>query len=218
MNKLTLVILALTSLLWFTACSNSDDNTPAPNNNTYNLQVINKTTGISTLLQGGYSNGVKGSLSLIKLNDGTDIINGIPVLKIKSDTSITLDNGYTSQDSSISLVDDNGFTLAFDDTLAYCTLTTDRQIIPTAATIGTTSSGTAIYSCDDSTNRTMTWSLSDAGNGNANYILKTVITGTVQSEGTTTITITPQNKIIYYKIYVNVIAQGITGTFEGSVN
>lgn len=220
MKKSTLGTLVFLLFIGFSGCrSSSDDSTPpTPNNNTYNLQVINKTTGISTLLQGGYSNGVKGSLSLITLNDGTDIINGIPVLKVKSDSSITLDNGYTSQDSSISLIDDNGFTLAFDDTLAYCTLTTDRQIVPTAATIGTISSATAIYSCDDSTNRTITWSLADAGNGNAYYVFKTVITGTVQSEGTTTITITPQNKIIYYKGYVNVIAQGITGTFEGSVN
>lgn len=45
-----------------------------------------------------------------------------------------------------------------------------------------------------------------------------MISGVLQSESTTTITITPQNKIIYYKVYVNVIAQGITASFEGDVN
>ena len=138
MKKLTLGTLVFLLLIGFSGCgSSSDESTPpTPNNNTYDLRAINKTTGISALLQGGYSNGTKGSISLIRLDDGTEIINGIPVLKVKSNTSITLDNGYTSQNSSISLIDDNGFTLAFDDTLAYCTLTTDRQVVPTNATIG----------------------------------------------------------------------------------
>ena len=218
MKKLTLGILLFALLIGFSGCGGSSSSDTPPNNNTYDLRSVNKTTGISTLLQGGYSNGTKGSISLIRLDDGSDIINGIPVKKVKSNTSITLDNGYTSQDSSISLIDDNGFTLAFDDTLAYCTLTTDRQAIPTNAPIGTTSSAAAIYSCNDSTNRTITWSLTDAGGGNAHYIFNTVISGALQSESTTTITITPQNKIIHYKVYVNVVAQGITGSFEGDVN
>ena len=220
MKKIILGILTLSLLIGFNGCSSSSDDTveTPPNNNTYNLRTINTTTGISTLLQGGYSTGVTGSLSIIKLDDGTAIINGIPVLKAKSNTSITLDNGYTSQSSSISLIDDNGFALAFDDTLAYCTLTTDRQAMPTAAVIGAESSSAAIYSCDDSTNRTMSWSLVDAGNGNAYYIFDTVISGALQSENTTTITITPQNDIIYYKVHINIIADGITATFEGDVN
>ena len=218
MKKLILGFLALIMLINFNGCSGSSSNSTPPNNNTYDLRAVNKTTSISALLKGGYSNGTKGSLTFARLDDGDDIINGISVKKVKSDTSMTLDNGYTSQNSSISLIDENGFTLAFDDTLAYCTLTTDADILPTAATVGATSNGAAIYSCNDNTNRTISWSLIDAGGSNANYIFKTVISGALQSENTTTITITPQNKIIYYKIHVDVIAQGITGTFEGDVN
>ena len=218
MKKLFLNVLTLGLVVGFNGCGSSDNSTP-PNNNTYNLRAINKVTGISTLLKGGYSNGVKGSVSVVRLDDGKDIINGIPVVKIKTNTSITLDNGYTSQGYSISSIDNNGVTLStVDEKSTKCTLTTNVEAFPTVATVGTTSKGTAIYSCDDSTNRTYSWSLADAGKGNANYTFKTVISGASQSENSTTVTITPQNKIIHYKIYVNVTAQDITGTFEGDVN
>lgn len=218
MKKLVLNVLTLGLVVGFNGCGSSDNSTP-PNNNTYNLRAINKVTGISTLLKGGYSNGVKGSISVVRLDDGTDIINGIPVVKVKTNTSITLDNGYTSQGYSISSIDNNGFTLStVDEKSTKCTLTTNAEIIPIAATVGTTSKGTAIYSCDDSTTETDSWSLSDAGNGNANYTFKSVTSGASQSEDIETVTITPQNKVIHDKIYVNVIAQGITGTFEGDVN
>jgi len=214
MKNLTLVTLVFTLFIGFNGCGG----TPAPNNNTYNLRTINTLTGISTLLKGGYSNGTKGSLSMVRLDDGSDILNGIPIKKVKYNTSIILDNGYSSQESSVSSVDSNGFALAIDDGTTQCTLTNNKQIVPTDAKIGAISSSTAIYSCDDSTNRTLSWSLTDAGNGNADYIFKTVISGVSQSENTETVTITPQNKIIHYKIYVNLIAQGVTGSFEGDVN
>jgi len=219
MKNLTLATSVFALLLGFSCCgSSSGGGAPTPNNNIYNLRTINTLTGISALLKGGYSNGTKGSLSIVRLDDGSDILNGIPVKKIKYNASITLDNGYSSQDSSVSSVDGNGFTLAVNDGSTHCKLTTNKQVVPTDAKIGATSSTTAIYSCDDSTNRTMSWSLSDAGNGNANYIFKTVISSASQSENTETVTITPQNKIIHYKIYVNVIAQDVTVSFEGDVN
>ncbi|PHS59128.1 MAG: hypothetical protein COB17_00940 [Sulfurimonas sp.] len=185
---------------------------------TYNLREINKLTNVSALLKGGYSNGVSGSLFIVKTNAGNDYVNGMLVTKISSNTSITLDNGYTSQASGTSKIDTNGATLAFDDTLAYCTLITTAEIMPINAEIGDTSTGTSIYSCDDSTNRTMSWRLTDAGNGNAYYILDTVMTGALQSENTTTIIITPENKVIYLKVSGNLIAEGITFSFEGAVN
>jgi len=93
-----------------------------------------------------------------------------------------LDNGYTSQGFTIASIDNNGFTLStIDEKSTKCTLSTNAEILPTVAKIGATSEGTAIYSCDDSTDRTASWSLSDAGNGNANYIIKTVISGASQS-------------------------------------
>jgi hypothetical protein len=212
MKRLVLGIVAL----GLSGCGGGSSD--APNENTYNLRAINKTVNISTLLKGSYSNGTKGSLFLSTADEGNDIINGVSVKKIKSSTSITLDNGYTSQNSSISLIDNNGFALAFDDATAYCTLTSSAKVIPTNAKIGATSSGTSIYSCDDGTNRTSSWKLTNANNGNANYIFKTIISGASQSESTSTITITPANKIIHYKINVNIIAQSLTGVFEGDVN
>ena len=199
----------------FSGCG--DSSSSDSNNNTYNLRAINKMTGISALLKGSYSNGIKGSMTMTKLDDGADIINGVPVTRVKANTSLTLDNGYTSQNTSISLIDENGFARAFYDTTTTCTLSTNPEIVPTAAAVGTTSNGTAIYSCDDNTHRTTSWSLSDAGGGNANYTAKVVISGSLQSESTSTVTITPQNQIIHYKIDTNIIAQGITASFEGDV-
>ena len=220
-KNIGLALLTATLLLGLSGCGEDDkqgDTPEAPNTNMYDLRAINKTTGISALLKGGYSNGVKGSLNLVRLDAGDEIINGIEVKKVKTDTSITLDNGYSSQSSAISFVDTNGFLRAVYEVPTTCALTTDAQVLPTNATIGATSNGTAIYSCDDNTNRTISWNLEDGSNGNAKYISKSVITGVKQSESTTTLTITPDNKIVHYKVFVHIIANDITGSFEGDVN
>ena len=210
--------LATVLSLGFSGCGESSGDSTPPNTNVYNLSAINTIAPVSGLLEGGYSNGITGSLFLSRTNTGNDFVNGISVSKIKTDTSITLSNGYTSKSSSTALVDDNGFTLANNGTDANCTLTSNTQVIPTTASIGATSSATAIYSCDNSTIRAFTWKLLDAGGGNAYYIIDAVITGAAQSKSTTTLTITPQNTATYYKVYVDVIASGITGTFSGAIN
>lgn len=215
--KVYLIHTVLLLGLLLSGCG-SDDSSEETNDNSYNLRAINLSTSLSFLLEGSYSNGLEGSIFVSRTDAGNDYVNGVSVSKVKTDTSITLNNGYTSQESSISLIDSNGFTLAFDDTLAYCTLTTNSQIIPTSAKVGDTSEGTSIYSCDDSTNRTVSWKLTNANNGNAYYIFDTVISGASQSKNTTTLTITPDNKIIYYKVFVDIIAQDVQATFEGSVN
>ena len=209
--------LSILSIPLFISLNGCGDNT-SDNTNTYDLRMVNKAVGISSLLKGSYSDGTKGSILLVKTDAGNDNINGILVNKIKSDTSITLDNGYTSQSTTIDFVDENGCIIAFYEDSTYCTLITEREILPIDAKIGTNSKGTSIYSCDDDTDRTVSWSLVDAGNSNANYIFKSVISGVAQSESISTITITPQNKIIHYKVYTDVIAKGVNATFEGDVN
>jgi len=76
MKRLILSVLILSITIGFSGCGGGGGgNSTPPNNNTYNLRTVNKITGLSALLKGGYSNGTKGSLSLAKLDDGTDIIN-----------------------------------------------------------------------------------------------------------------------------------------------
>lgn len=58
----------------------------------------------------------------------------------------------------------------------------------------------------------------DAGSGNAYYVINRVTTGTSHSDETVTVTITPENKVTYYKTYVNLPDDGITATFQGNVN
>ncbi len=222
MKRIATILLSGTAVLFLSACGggSSGSSTPVapPNNNVYNLRAVNLAAPLSIMVKGGYSNGTTGSLFLYKDTYGTDTLDGTPVTIMGSDVSITLDNGYTSQGSSFALIDNNGFTRAFDDTSAYCTLRTAPQVVPTDAKIGATSSATSIYDCDNNTMRTMSWSLTDAGNGNAYYTFDTVVTGAIQSENTGTYTITPASSPIYYKLDVNLIAQGITGSFEGEVS
>lgn len=214
MKYLILNTLVITSLL-FVGCS--EDSEEDTNTNTYNLQAVNLSAPNSGLLTGSYSNGTTGSIFLARTNIGSDFVNGVAVTNIQTDTSITLDNGYTSQSSGVSKIDANGFTLEINDTTT-CSITSGEQVLPTSASVGAVSSSTAIYSCDDSTYRTVSWEVSNAGSGNAYYILDTVISGATQSENTTTLTITPNNEVIYYKLYVNIIADDITATFEGSID
>ena len=221
MKKFTLAI-GLAGMLFLSGCGggSSGNSTPVtpPNNNVYNLRAVNLAAPLTAMLQGGYSNGVTGSLFLYKANYGNDVVDGIPVTVMGSDVSITLDNGYTAQDFGFSFIDENGFMRAFDDTLALCVLTSAPQVVPTDAKVGATSPGSSVYKCDNNTIRTASWSLTDAGNGNAYYTFDTVITGALQSENTTTVTITPASSPIYYKLDLNIIAQGITGSFEGDVD
>ncbi len=222
MKRIATILLSGTAVLFLSACGggSSGSSTPVapPNVNTYNLRAVNFATPLSAMLKGGYSNGTTGSLFFYKDTYGTDTLDGVPVTIMGSDISITLDNGYTSQNSSFGLVDNNGFTRAFDDILASCTLRTAPQVVPTDAKIGATSPSTSIYDCDNNTMRTISWRLTDAGNGNAYYTFDTIITGALQSESTTTLTITPASLPIYYKLDLNLIAQAITGSFEGEVS
>jgi hypothetical protein len=211
-------LLAVMLIVLLSGCGASGSDESTPNTNTYDLQKVYLTKSASALLKGSYSNGITGSLSLIISDDGTSYVNGVATSNIKTDTSITLSNGYNSQNYAVEKKNSNGFMLesvAKDGTI--CSLTSDIYSIPSNAGIGEKSPSTSIYSCSDSTFMTLTWSLVDAGGGNAKLIIKTVITGASQSESETTITIDANSNPINYKIYVNVIANNVTGNFEGAI-
>jgi len=91
-------------------------------------------------------------------------------------------------------------------------------ILTMRLTIGDKSDSKTVYSCEDGTFQEHTWELKDSGNNNADYIVKTILSGTRQSESFTTLTIDSDSKIIYYKLEGRVIAEDISYTFEGDIS
>jgi len=189
------------------------------NNNDYNITKVLLTDNATALLNGSYSTGVTGSMLVTFANAGQGYVNGIETTNIETNTSLSLNNGNTSQLSAISKRNNYGIMLeGLRDDGVTCTLTSVPYTISPSLKVGASSPNDLIYSCTDSTFITLTWSLTNATNGNANFVQTSSTTGAENINSITTITIDENSNPIYYKIDVNNIDFGVTGIFEGLIS
>ncbi len=210
--------LAVALAIGFNGCSEDEDSV-AVNTNKYDLAKA-MITPYSGLLDLTYSTGATGSLYISKTVIGDILVNGQTGTLLSQPSTVSVNGTVISVDGNVS-IDSNGNTIQTvsndGSSVITCNLTSSPEAMPVDAQIGAKSNIVRTYNCDDGSLRATTWELKDAGNGNAIFAYRTIVSGAYQSETFGEYTFTPDLSPIYVKMNFD-YKNGITAEAKGQLN